>query len=292
MIGVDWGTSSFRAFRLDESGQVTDRLSAARGIMTVADGNFAAVLRAQITPWLEDGETKVLMAGMIGSRQGWTEAAYLPCPATPDALARSLVRVIFDGALVLLVPGLSDQDAAGVPEVMRGEETQLVGVIDAMGGNGVACLPGSHAKWARIADGRIEGFTTYLSGEAFAAIRAGTILGRMMPDSPHDTDAFRDGVARSGDPGHLLHHLFGVRTLALFGRLPEVVSASYLSGMLIGDELRAAMLPGATVHLVSSAALCALYADAVALCGGTARILDEDATARGLARIGKAAAWT
>lgn len=291
MIGVDWGTSSFRAFRLDGTGRVTDRVSAPRGIMAVADGNFAAVLRAQIGPWLEDGETQVLMAGMIGSRQGWAEAPYLPCPASPDALARSVVRVIFDGALVLLVPGLSDRDAAGVPEVLRGEETQLVGVIDAMGGDGIACLPGSHSKWARVESGRIEGFTTYLSGEAFAAIRAGTILGRMMPDAPHDADAFRDGVARSGEPGHLLHHLFGVRTLGLFGRLPEALSASYLSGLLIGTELRAAMTPGATVHLVGAGALCALYADAIAQCGGTARVLDGDAAARGLARIGKAAAW-
>ncbi len=292
MIGVDWGTSSFRAFRIDADGRVTDRAAAPRGIMTVADGNFAAVLRGEIGAWLADGETAVLMAGMIGSRQGWVEAPYLPCPASPDALAGSLVRVIFDGAMVLLVPGLSDHDEAGVPEVMRGEETQLVGVIDAMGGNGLACLPGSHAKWARIAGGRIEGFSTYLSGEAFSAIRAGTILGRMMPEAPHDEDAFRRGVVRSGEPGHLLHHLFGVRTLGLFRSLDEIGSASYLSGLLIGTEVRAAMPPGGAVRLIGDASLCGLYRDAIALCGGTAHIENEDAAARGLARIGKAAAWT
>ncbi len=216
----------------------------------------------------------------------------MPCPASPNSLAGSLVRVIFDGAEVLLVPGLSDHDAAGVPEVMRGEETQLVGVIDAMGGRGIACLPGSHAKWARIDDGRIAAFSTYLSGEAFAAIRAGTILGRMMPDAPHDPDAFRRGVRRSAEPGHLLHHLFGVRALGLFGALAESESASYLSGLLIGTEIRAALPEGETVHLIGAPELCALYRDAIEVCGGAAHIEDDDAAARGLATIGRAAAWS
>lgn len=292
MIGVDWGTSSFRAFRIDAAGAVLDRIAAPRGIMTVPDDNFAAVLREQVEPWLADGETSVLMAGMIGSRQGWVEAPYLPCPASPDELAEALVPVIFDGASVLLVPGLSDRDESGVPEVLRGEETQLVGVLDALGGEGTVCLPGSHSKWARLAGGRIEGFATYLSGEAFAAIRSGTILGRMMPNAPHDPEAFARGVQRSGEPGHLLHHLFGVRTLGLFGSLPEAESASYLSGLLIGTEIRAAMPQGGVVHLVGATSLCELYREAIALCGGEARIEDEDAAARGLARIGGVAAWS
>ena len=291
MIGIDWGTTSFRAFRVGRDGAIRERRAGPKGILNVPDGRFGDTLREEIGPWLAAGEDRVLLSGMIGSRQGWAEAPYLPCPASPDALAGSLVRVIFDGAEVQLVPGLSDNDAAGVPEVMRGEETQLVGAIGAMGGGGIACLPGSHAKWARIAGGQIEGFTTYLSGEAFAAIRAGTILGRMMPDAPHDDDAFGQGVARSGEPGHLLHHLFGVRTLGLFGRLPEASSASYLSGLLIGTEVRAAQPAGETVHLIGSAALCARYRDAIALCGGMSHMLDEDAAARGLATIGRAAAW-
>ncbi len=114
----------------------------------------------------------------------------------------------------------------------------------------------------------------------------------MMPSAPHDPDAFGRGVARSGEPGHLLHHLFGVRTLGLFGSLPESESASYLSGLLIGTEVRAAMPSGSVVHLVGAGALCALYRDAIALCGGEARIEDEDAAARGLARIGETAAWS
>ena len=219
MIGVDWGTSSFRAFRLDAEGRVAERRAAPRGILAVEDGRFAEELLRQVGDWIAEGETRILMSGMIGSRQGWVEARYLACPAGPADIAGALVAVPFDGAKVLLVPGLTHTDAAGTPEVMRGEETQLAGVLGELGRDGVACLPGSHSKWARIEAGRIAAFATYLSGEAFAALRGHTILGRMMKDGPTDMSAFDRGLARSGDPGHLLHHLFGVRTLGLFGQL-------------------------------------------------------------------------
>lgn len=285
MIAVDWGTSSLRAFRLGADGGVLERRSSALGILHVPGGDFAAVLRDQVGDWLAAGESEVLLSGMVGSRQGWVEAPYLPCPAGPLEIEATLVPVPFDGARVRLVPGLSDRDEADVPEVMRGEETQLLGVMEAMGGGGLACLPGSHSKWAAIEGGRIASFRTYMSGEAFSALRAGTILGRMMVDGPPDAGAFAEGVARSGAGGHLLHHLFGVRTRGLFGTLADTASVSYLSGLLIGHEIRAALPAGGDVALIGAASLTALYASAIEACGGTARIMDEDAAARGLARI-------
>jgi len=293
MIGVDWGTSSFRAFRLDEAGRVRERRAAPRGILAVEESRFAEELLRQTGDWLALGETRVLLSGMVGSRQGWLEAPYLPCPAGTAEIAAALVPVPLEGADVLLVPGLSDADAAGTPEVMRGEETQIAGVLEQIGRDGIACLPGSHSKWARIVDGRIAGFSTYLSGEAFAALRHHTILGRMMRDGPTDPAAFARGLARSADPGHLLRHLFGVRALGLFGQLAETEGAAYLSGLLIGHEVRAALpAGGGPVHLIGAAPLCALYASAVTRAGGTPVIHDEDAAARGLARIGRDAPWT
>jgi 2-dehydro-3-deoxygalactonokinase len=293
MIGIDWGTSSFRAFRLTPGGIVRDRRAAPRGILSIEGGHFAEELLRQTGDWIADGETRILLSGMIGSRQGWQEAPYLACPAGAADIAASLVPVPFDGADVLLVPGLTHTEADGTPEVMRGEETQLVGVLAEIGADGIACLPGSHSKWARIAGGRIASFATYLSGEAFAALRGHTILGRMMKDGPTDAAAFDRGLARAENPGHLLHHLFGVRTLGLFGKLSESESASYLSGLLIGHEVRAALpAAGGAVHLIGSAPLCALYARAVEACGAVAFIHDEDAAARGLARIGKDAPWS
>ncbi len=289
MIGVDWGTTSLRAYRIAENGAVTDRIAAPQGILAVPAGGFAEVLRGLIAPWLAAGETRVLLSGMVGSRQGWIEAPYCPCPAGASEIAASVVAVPFEGATVRLVPGLSAEDADGTPEVMRGEETQIVG---AGLSEGIACLPGSHSKWVHVAGGRITGFATYFSGEAFAAMRGATILGRMMADGPSVPEAFARGLVRSGEHGHLLHHLFGVRALGLFGRLAETESASYLSGLLIGHEIRAALPAGVPVSLVGAAPLCALYAEAIAACGGSATILPDDIAARGLALIGSKIAWT
>ena len=291
MIGVDWGTSSFRAFRLDAAGDIRARREAPLGILRVEPGGFAAALRGEIAAWLADGEDRVLLAGMVGSRQGWQEAAYLPCPAGAADFARALADVPFEGARVRLVPGLSAADAAGIPEVMRGEETQLVGALARIGDSGLVCLPGSHSKWARIVEGRIAGYTTHLTGEAYAALRGHTILGRMMRDGPTDLAAFDAGVARAADAGGLLHQLFGVRTLGLFGRLPEAAAASYLSGLLIGHEVRAAMPAATAVHLIGAPDLCALYARAIAAAGGHTIPHDADAAARGLALIGGLAQW-
>ncbi|MDE2332904.1 MAG: 2-dehydro-3-deoxygalactonokinase [Rhodospirillales bacterium] len=283
MIGVDWGTTSFRAWRLGRDGAVLGARVAARGILNVQDGDFANALRELCGDWLAEGEERVLLCGMIGSRQGWAEAPYLPCPAGAAELAEALVEVPFAGAHIRLVPGLSAHDRQNVPEVMRGEETQIAGLDSA---DGLVCLPGSHSKWARVEAGRVVGFETYFSGETFAALRSATILGRMMPDAPTDLDAFDRGLARAGDQGHLLHHLFGVRSRGLAGALAPAASASYLSGLLIGHEVGAAMATGAHVTIVANAQLTALYTRAVVARGGVATQAPPEATARGLARIG------
>ena len=290
MIGVDWGTTSFRAYRL-RGRAVLDRLALPLGILNVPAGGFPRALEDAVAPWLADGERRILMSGMVGSRQGWIEAPYLPCPAATADLARALLPVPFGPAEALLVPGLSAADAAGVPEVMRGEEVQILGALGTAPGDATVCLPGSHSKWARVAGGRVEGFSTFLTGEAFAALRGHTILGRLMQaDAPPDPEAFRRGVLRSADPGGLLHHLFGVRTLGLFDRLPEAAAASYMSGLLIGHEVRAAA-PATPVLLIGAPALCELYGQAITLCGGSATPAEADAAAQGLALIGEAA-WT
>jgi 2-dehydro-3-deoxygalactonokinase len=294
MIGIDWGTTSFRAYRL-RGREVLDRLALPLGILSVDEGRFESALQDAVGPWLADGERRILMSGMIGSRQGWVEAPYLPCPAATADLARSLVPVPFAAAETLLVPGLSATDPADVPEVMRGEETQIVGALGRVQGDATVCLPGSHSKWVRVAGGRVEGFSTHLTGEAFAALRDHTILGRLMrADAPPDPEAFRRGVHRSVEPGGLLHHLFGIRTLGLFAQLAEAATASYLSGLLIGHEIRAAapLNAGTPILLIGASALCMLYGQAIDQCGGSTTLAESDAAAQGLALIGEQAAWT
>lgn len=297
MIGVEWGATSFRAFRVGRDGAMRDRRIGLRGILNVPDGRFGDTLRDEIGPWLAAGEDRVLLSGMIGSRQGWKETPYLPCPAGPAELAGALVDIGFDWARVKLVPGLSGTDEAGVAEVMRGEETQVMGVTALLRDGGLACVPGLQSKWVRVQDGRISGFDTHMTGEAFSALRGHTTLARMMREGPADGASFDAGVARSADPGGLLHHVFGVRALTLAGRLSESDAPAYLSGILIGHEVRAALAQppaqaaGVVVQVIGAPDLTALYAKAIAACGGYAERHDGEAAARGMALIGAHAAW-
>ncbi len=293
MIGVDWGTTSFRAFRMTADGMIRERRNALKGILNVPDSRFADTLREEIGPWLAAGENHVLLSGMIGSRQGWKEAPYVACPAGAPEIADSLVEIEFDWGQVKLVPGLSGTDESGVAEVMRGEETQVFGVLTAMGGSGMACLPGTHSKWVRVQDGRIVSFTTHMTGEAFGALRGHTILGRMMREGPSNGAPFDAGVRRAGDPGGLLHHIFGSRAEVLAGRLAETDAAAYLSGILIGHEVRAAMegRRGEVVHVIGSPELTTLYGRAISTHGGFAERHDGEAAARGLAWISEHATW-
>ncbi len=293
MICIDWGTTSFRAFRLGKDGTIRDRRANTRGILNVPDARFSDTLRDEIGPWLALGESRVVLSGMIGSRQGWKEAPYLPCPATPADIATALTDIDFDWAQVKLVPGLSGRDPSGVAEVMRGEETQVIGVPSLMAEGGLACLPGTHSKWVTVTPGRIAHFTTHMTGEVYAALRGHTILGRTIRDGAPNGAAFESGVRRSGDPGGLLHHIFGVRAEALAGHLAEHDAGAYLSGILIGHEVRSGLTgaSGTVVHVIGAPDLTQLYASAIAACGGFAERHDGEAAAHGLAAIGARAAW-
>ena len=298
MIGVDWGTTSFRAFRVGADGTIRDRRIVPRGILNVQDGRFGDTLRDEIGPWLAAGEVHVLLCGAIGSRQGWKEAPYLPCPAGPGELGGALVDIGFDWARVKLVPGLSGVDDSGLAEVMRGEEAQVMGVPALLRDGGLASLPGTQSRWVRVEAGRIVGFTTHMTGEAFTALRGHTILGRMMRDGPPGGAPFEAGLLRSAEPGGLLHHLFGVRTLRLADRLKETEAPAYLFGILIGHEVRSAlagtsgmMKADTVVQVIGAPELTALYAQAIAACGGYAERHDGEAAARGLALIAGYAEW-
>jgi 2-dehydro-3-deoxygalactonokinase len=292
LIGVDWGTSNFRAFRFDSTGEVIDRRSYPIGILKVRGGKFAETLQEKVGDWIADGETRVLLCGMVGSRQGWAEANYLQCPVTIEDLAEAVVRIPFGGAEAMLIPGVMGEDSNRVPEVMRGEETEAMGIVDNCGGSGLVCLPGTHTKWIVLRDRSIVSFLTCMTGDVFAALRRGTILSRLMSEeAPIEESGFLRGVARSADVGGLLHHLFSVRTLALTGDLRQDATASYLSGLLIGHEVRSVMPANTTIHLVGAVQLCKLYQRAIEACGGLATLEDEDAAARGLAAIGRRLDW-
>jgi 2-dehydro-3-deoxygalactonokinase len=280
MIAVDWGTSSCRAYRISPQGEILETRSSAKGILAVSPGAFPKVLEEHIAGWSAE---PVLMSGMVGSRQGWVEAPYVQCPAGEREIARHLVKA---DERIWIVPGVSYVDESGVPDVMRGEETQILGVMEQLREEAVVCLPGTHSKWLRVRGGKIVAFRTYFTGELFAVLKAHSLLGRMMEDGAPDERAFAEGVDRSADEGGLLHHLFGVRTRGLFGELAAGPSASYLSGLLIGHELRS-MSAAASFSILGAPDLAAIYARAAALLGMRAAQLDPLAAPRGLYRIAR-----
>ena len=290
MIGLDWGTTSLRAYRLDQAGVVLDKREGKSGILSVKPGGFPDELRKIAGDWLEAGEKLVVISGMAGSKQGWAEAPYLPCPASIVEIAHATLPVPFPAIRVRLVPGLKARGAEGVPEVMRGEETQILGVLDRLpDAEATLCLPGSHSKWVRVRAGQILDFSTHMTGEVFAALSAHTILARSLHrGAAHHPGAFARGLDRARQGGGLLHQLFGLRSLSLFDAMPQMEAASYLSGLLIGHEVASALEAGVAppVHIIGAAALTVRYSAALAAFGIPCVSQEEDAAAKGLFRIG------
>lgn len=289
VIGIDWGTSSLRAYRIGADGAVLDRREEAAGILKVPNGDFAAALRKAAGDWMEAmPDAPVLLSGMIGSRQGWEEVPYVRCPAGLAEIAAGVRSIVAEGGRRLtFVPGVVAEPAGAPPDVMRGEEVQLLGC----GGDGLYGLPGTHSKWVVVRGGRIASFQTHMTGELYDVLVRHSILGRLMPaGAPHDTDAFALGMARAGDAGGLQHLLFGVRTLGLTGRLAGAALPSYLSGLLIGQEIGHALSlvrPDEPVTLVGAPRLCALYQTALAARGRRAATAHPDAAAAGLYRLAR-----
>ncbi len=295
LIALDWGTTSLRAYLLGAGGAVLASAEHPLGILQVKDGDFALTFRRVTGTWRADNPAlPALAAGMIGSRQGWREAPYVECPAGLDEVARGVLKIAGDN--LGIVPGMSTIDADGVPDVMRGEETQILGAF-ADGRSAIAVLPGTHSKWVLVENGRIRRFATFMTGEAFAALAGHTILGRLFEGEGFDAAGFARGVGHAAlEPkgrGGLLHRLFSARTLGLFGKVPSQALRSYLSGMLIGSEIEEAAAwlggkPGA-VTVIGGASLSAAYHAALKQRGIAAEVAPADAASRGLMRIARSA---
>ena len=285
LVAVDWGTSSLRGALLDADGTVLEEQSHPRGILSVSPGGFAEVFASLFTEWMRPAGTRCLISGMAGSQQGWVEAPYCACPAGLDEVAGQIIDIEPGSPhRIAIVPGLFVEHD-GVPDVMRGEEVQILGAMALTGRrDGLFVLPGTHNKWARTQFGRVTSFRTFMTGEFYALLSQHSILARTLDASaPLDEAAFLPGVAQA-DNGHgLLHNAFGTRTLALFSRMSKAELASYLSGLLIGEELRTQSLQAASeVVLIGAPALTRRYALALGAAGATTRTLGAEATWAGL----------
>ncbi|MEY4698355.1 MAG: hypothetical protein RIT14_2783 [Pseudomonadota bacterium] len=288
-IAVDWGTSNLRAWALGEGG-VLAHAASDEGMGTLERAEFEPALLRLIGPWLVPGrQIEVIACGMVGSRQGWHEAPYrtVPCVALD---AGGLVTVPTQDARlrVRLVPGLKQMSPA---DVMRGEETQIAGVLALHPGfDGVICLPGTHSKWVHVSAGEVVSFQTFMTGELFALLSRESVLRHGMAGEGWDDAAFDGALSDAlSRPERIAARLFALRAEGLIAGLPAAAARARLSGLLIGIELAAARpyWLGQPVAVVGSEALSRSYVRALAAQGVQPQAFSAtDCTLAGLAAAG------
>jgi 2-dehydro-3-deoxygalactonokinase len=287
-VAVDWGTSSFRGWLMSAGGEVLAESRGTEGMLHCSSTGFAPVLRDHLARLGAPDELPVLICGMAGARQGWVEAPYLKTPTRLDALHEGAVRI--DAATdIRILPGIA-QARADRPDVMRGEETQLLGVTEP-DFTGLVCIPGTHSKWIRIESGRVVAFSTYMTGELFSVLSQHSILVHAVEAGPPSAESqpFRDGLAMAeAAPTGLTASLFRLRAAQLLGFEQRADGAARLSGLLIGAEIAdAAHQHGAQqrLRLIGAGALGGLYEAALREAGFNVRVVDaEAASRRGLAK--------
>lgn len=272
-IAIDWGSSTFRAYLVDEIGTVLAKVSTNEGVMQVPEGRFIDVLMNNCGDWLDEHcFPPVVMSGTIGSRNGWREAPYLPCPVSIKDLQNQSLPIENDRKLDLQVmPGVRGDNMFGGNDVMRGEEVQIFGAMDILNlESALVCLPGTHSKWCEFKNGEIVSLTTFMTGEMFALIRNNSAIGTLVEDNDFDQSSFLIGAEACCPEAGLLNRLFSIRADTLLGDLSCRSRASYLSGMLIGREIlavRKAMNAMEGLVLVGNEALTHKYSTVLAIEG-------------------------
>lgn len=292
LIGIDWGTTHLRAYRIGPAGEIREWRESPLGIAAILNRDFATVLEALIGPWLpKTPNAPILMCGMIGSRQGWHEVPYTSCPATAQAIAASCLELdIGNKRTARIIGGLATIDDREHHDVMRGEETQLIGTA-AAAGHQLIITPGTHSKWAHLQNGTVQRFKTYMTGDLYALLKRHSTLAWSTETAEEggDTSSFLEGVHDSLEDPDLLHTLFNVRTRALFQKRTAIENASYLSGILIGAEITSGLRLRATesITLIGTSTLAHRYQAALTAAGidNIDAIDGGTAVARGLWRI-------
>lgn len=302
-IILDWGTSSLRAMLVSDSGDTLDtRETASGGIQFVRDGAFEAALMSVVGEWFSaHGPLPVLASGMITSRNGWIELPYVDTPGgIPELAAGTKKLTLANGAVITFLPGMRNPASKPFPDVMRGEETQIVGF--GLDRDRTLVLPGTHSKWARIKSGRIDGFQTYATGEVFALLTKHSFIAKAQDPAPGaepDWESFDLGAkfaaGNDASADAFLSAIFSARTGILDGRLKPENILDYVSGLVIGSEFRQARTAGwfkagETIGIVGNNVLNSRYGRIAPLFGLTIEPGPENAAKRGITLIAAEAA--
>jgi len=301
LVGVDWGSTSLRAFLVGAGGVALAERANGNGASVIAGaGAFAAALDDVAGDWMRARPSlPVVACGMVGSLHGWLDVPYAACPADARALAEGMLAS--PGGAVSIAPGLLCDDNGLPPDVMRGEETQIVGALHLqpqLADAACIVLPGTHSKWAQVRHGKIRRFATHMTGELYAVLRRHSVLGRLMEEGAFNEASFLDGVEAARRDGQLgvAHQMFAARTLGVTGRMAPAALGDYLSGLLIGHELRAGLawraqagLDSAPLALVGSAELCRRYQLALRQYSGERTLVLDNTAPAGLLVLARAA---
>jgi 2-dehydro-3-deoxygalactonokinase len=284
-LAIDWGTTNLRAWVVSAGGQAGAPLELPRGVSKLGPGELATCLHDVVRPALKAEHLPAVICGMVGSTLGWVQVPYGNCPADAASLAAGLYWVEDQDPPVAIVPGLRGPGIGGAPDVMRGEETQVIGWLaqdlERCYGRRILCHPGTHAKWVLVEDGRVVRFITAMTGELFSILTRHSVL--RCEEGPDDPHAFAQGLEAAGDGSALAARLFTARARVVGGGdlKPEGVR-SFLSGLLIGAEVAStpALLnadgAASTIALIGDAKLCAAYATAMAHCGLPSEVFDGE----------------
>lgn len=281
-IAVDWGSTQFRGW-LIRDGKCVETLQHPLGIARLNGQTPEAVFHQYLAPWRGDTALPVVMAGMVGSDAGWQSVPYLACPAALDAPGHQLTAV---ADKVWIVPGLKVEQA-GDCNVMRGEETQLLGASQ-MAPAECYVMPGTHCKWVQVDGGVVRHFSTAMTGELHHLLLSQSLIGKQLPDQQPDETAFTLGLEKGMAMPSLVANLFGARAARVLGVLPPTSVSDYLSGLLIGSEVAtfSERYRATQVTLVGEPALSGRYRQALAAWGVKVNgCLGDEAFLHGIARI-------
>lgn len=256
---VDWGTTNFRVFLMDKNSKLIKKQELPLGLLHVKDGNFAEALENVLSEWLPSyKKLPIIMAGMVGSLTGWFNVDYVGTDVNKEKLAAEIYQFTLPwGASGSIIPGVSHKTKAGAFDVMRGEEVQVFGLAQLINKPLFnAILPGTHSKHIRVVNSEITELSSFMTGELFSVISEHTILGKGLPKQVENKDAFIRGV-REGKTDKLTSAIFAARTHRLFNNIADSDVHDYLSGLLIGNELKS--LNCSHVFLVGGKKLCEKY---------------------------------
>ena len=288
-VAVDWGTSSFRLWLVDQAGDVIGERRSDEGMMAAGKPDFPAVLQSHLEAVGAPPGLPVVICGMAGARQGWVEAGYVDTPARLASILEHAVPAPGQDRDIRILPGIAQRDPKA-PDVMRGEETQLLGALGVGAPNdATVCMPGTHSKWVRVNGGIVERFATFMTGELFGAVSRETILSHAVAgaDETEDIDAFSSAIIAAFEwPAFAANLLFQVRSgQLLYGGKPSSAREK-ISGTLIGLELAAGLageIPKVGITLIASGRLQRLYRLAFETVSVPVRSIGaEDAVRRGL----------